>query len=81
MITQTIEEAYEKGGDYYDDIDEYSQYYYEMPASEIKMLYGLYDGANVDTGIETVDGRFYIAYSGHGVVQVANKAEMLAHFE
>ena len=81
LIIQTIEEAYEQDGYYYDDIDEYSEDYYEMPASDIKLLYGLYDGSNVDTGIETVDGRFYIAYSGHPVVQVANKAEMLAHFE
>ena len=81
LIIQTIDEAYETdGGDeLYDSIDEYAENYYEMPASEIKTLYGLYDGSNEDTGIETTDGNYYIAYSGHGVVQVT-RDEMLHHF-
>lgn len=81
LIIQTIDEAYETdGGDeLYDSIDEYAENYYEMPASEIKTLYGLYDGSNEDTGIETTDGNYYIAYSGHGVVPVT-RDEMLHHF-
>lgn len=81
LIVQTIEEAYEQDGlDLYEDIDDYSESYFGMPASDIKLLYGLYDGSNEDTGIETVDGNYYIAYSGHGIFQCKDKAEMLSHF-
>lgn len=81
LIIQTIDEAYETdGGDgLYDSIEEYAENYYDMPASKIKTLYGLYDGSNEDTGIETTDGKYYIAYSGHGVVQMT-RDEMLHHF-
>lgn len=81
LIIQTVDEAYEADGgdDLYDSIDEYAENYYEMPASKIKKLYGLYDGSNEDTGIETTDSKYYIAYSGHGVVQMT-RDEMLHHF-
>ena len=44
-------------------------------------LYSSEDGGNVDTGIETTDGHFFIAYSGHGVAPCSGYAEMIQHLQ
>ena len=84
LVVQTLQEAYDMDsggmGDIWDDIEEYAQEMFGLPASKIKKIYGLYDGDNVDSGIETTNGDFYIAYSGHGVHKVPSKQAMLKHF-
>lgn len=81
IIRMTFDEDYNmNGGDWADD-EEYAQDMFGMYAGEIKYLYSSDDGGNVDTGIETTDGKFYIAYSGHGVVLCSGYDEMIQHLQ
>ena len=81
-ITQmTFDEDYSMSGGDWANGEEYARDMFGMPAEEIKYLYSSEDGGNVDTGIETTDGHFFIAYSGHGVAPCSGYAEMIQHLQ
>lgn len=82
MYVLTPKQAYLEWdlSDYWDSPESWCQEEFEMSADDIKKLYGVYDGSNEDTGIATKDGRYYIAYSGHGLEEVS-KVEMMNHFK
>jgi len=75
----TPESAYDMMSDTYDSIDEFCEAFYELPASDIKVIYSLHDGDNEDEGFITNDGTCYIAYSGFGVHKVTED-ELYNHF-
>lgn len=81
LIVQTPREGYKSDGaaEYYDSIDDWCLDMFDIPSKDIRYLIGLYDGDNEDTGIETKDGRYFIAYSGHGTEEVS-ESQLLDYF-
>lgn len=81
ITRMTFDEDYSMSGGDWPDEEEYAQDMFDMHAEEIRYLYSSNDGGNVDTGIETTDGKFYIAYSGHGVAPCSSYDEMIQHLQ
>lgn len=80
VTKMTIGEDYDLNKHYHQDVYEYADGMYEMDADDIRYVYSddSVEGSD-DVGIETVDGEFYAATSGHGIVRCESKEEMLSY--
>lgn len=63
---------------------DYISYLYDMPSENVKYFYWNpnWEGDEC-TGIETFDGRYFVAYGGHGgeIVEVNSLSEVLDEIE